>query len=39
MSSEAILFGGENWSGYAKQPMELYGLGICFVPDAVNEYR
>jgi prepilin-type processing-associated H-X9-DG protein len=39
MSSEAILFGGENWSGYGKDPPDLYGLGVCFVPDAVNKYQ
>jgi len=39
MASEDILFGGENWSGYAKKDTELYGLGCCFTPEAVNRYR
>jgi prepilin-type N-terminal cleavage/methylation domain-containing protein/prepilin-type processing-associated H-X9-DG protein len=30
--SEAILFGGENWSGFATEPTQLYGLGCCFDP-------
>jgi prepilin-type N-terminal cleavage/methylation domain-containing protein/prepilin-type processing-associated H-X9-DG protein len=35
MSSEAILFGGENWSGYGVEPTQLYGLGVCFNPTAI----
>jgi prepilin-type N-terminal cleavage/methylation domain-containing protein/prepilin-type processing-associated H-X9-DG protein len=38
MSSEAILFGGENGSGYAKEPPDLLGLACCFTPDKVNKY-
>jgi prepilin-type processing-associated H-X9-DG protein len=32
--AEAILFGGENWSGYASEPTQFYGLGCCFNPTA-----
>jgi prepilin-type N-terminal cleavage/methylation domain-containing protein/prepilin-type processing-associated H-X9-DG protein len=34
MSSEAILFGGENWSGYASNPDNplLLGVGVCINP-------
>jgi prepilin-type N-terminal cleavage/methylation domain-containing protein/prepilin-type processing-associated H-X9-DG protein len=33
MSAEQILFGGENWSGYAAEdPPLLYGLGVCINP-------
>src|SRR5574340_352193 len=30
--AEAILFGGENWSGYATEPTQFYGLGVCTNP-------
>jgi len=34
MASETILFGGENWSGWASNPDNplLLGLGVCIVP-------
>ncbi len=34
MSSETILFGGENWSGYASNPDNplIMGLGVCINP-------
>jgi prepilin-type N-terminal cleavage/methylation domain-containing protein/prepilin-type processing-associated H-X9-DG protein len=31
-TAEAILFGGENWSGYANEPTQFYGIGTCIVP-------
>jgi prepilin-type N-terminal cleavage/methylation domain-containing protein/prepilin-type processing-associated H-X9-DG protein len=40
MASEAILFGGENWSGYAtSDPPLLYGLGVCICPEKTNRYH
>lgn len=34
MPAEQILFGGENWSGYAANPDNplLLGIGVCIVP-------
>jgi len=33
MASEAILFGGENWSGYGNDTNLLMGIGVCIVPE------
>jgi prepilin-type N-terminal cleavage/methylation domain-containing protein/prepilin-type processing-associated H-X9-DG protein len=33
MSSEQILFGGENWSGYGDGSERLMGLGVCINPN------
>jgi len=33
MASEAILFGGENWSGYADGSNRIEGLGVCINPN------
>jgi hypothetical protein len=32
MSAEAILFGGENWSGWADKSYRLDYVGVCISP-------